>query len=236
MYNYLPTDDSPYHANFHTPQKIIISAPPNTLKQQQHTLGTYTIINGRECNGKPMYKHATADLVVAHALKVGENEEEGWVVAKWSTFGVKDHRCLQIPAPSATTPPIKDIDGNPWQEWNGRTWKGDPAIKCRPSYHGYGVEKVSAAGEERQGGAPGRSRRCAATPFPRLRSPAVRYPRLPSLPLTFASLAFTHPQVSGESMCFNTLSSASDTQHQGKAGKGSTGRGRSASPARMAAA
>ena len=184
MYSYLPTDDSPYHAQYHTPQKVTISAPPNSLKQQAHCLGVYTIVNGRECNGKPMYKHATADLVVAHALKVGENEEEGWVVAKWSTFGVKDHRCLQIPAPNAVTPPIKDIEGTPWQEWNGRAWVGDPAIKCRPSYHGWGVEKVS-----------------------------------------------------GESMCFNTLSSASDTQRQGKAGKSSSpGRGRSASPARMAAA
>ena len=99
MYDYLPTDDSPYHAHYHTPQKVTISAPPNSLKQQAHTLGVYCMVQGRTTNDKPMYKHATADLVLAHATKVGE--EEGWVVAKWSTFGVKDHRCLQIPAPGA---------------------------------------------------------------------------------------------------------------------------------------
>jgi hypothetical protein len=179
MYNYLPTDDSPYHAIYHTPQRITISAPPNSLKQQAHALGVYCMVQGRECNGKPMYKHATADLVLAHATKVGENDEEGWIVAKWSTFGVKDHRCLQIPAPQTVTPPIKDVESMPWQEWNGRAWVGMPKIKCRPTYHGFGVEKIN-----------------------------------------------------GEAMCHNTLSSAADTQRQGKAGK-SPGKGRGGSPQRM---
>ena len=31
---------------------------------------------------------------------------------------------------------------DPWQEWNGRDWIPAPSVKCRVSWHGWGLQKL----------------------------------------------------------------------------------------------
>ena len=79
LYDYLPNDDSPHHAKFHTPTKVSIEADINSLGPQTHCIGVYSMIEQREHNAKPMYKHISADLVlIAHTI----DGQEGWVVAQ----------------------------------------------------------------------------------------------------------------------------------------------------------
>jgi len=141
MYEYLPTDDSPMQTQFHRPAKVSLIGEINGLKQQSHCMGTYVRIEGRESNGQPIYKHATADLVLAKG-KIPANDqageaEDGWIIARWATFSVsqKDQRCMQISC--AGVPWDTKVKGQ-WQEWGSRGWVVAPSVHLRPSYHGYG--------------------------------------------------------------------------------------------------
>lgn len=74
-----------------TPSKVTLSGDCRGV--QSHCLGVYCKIEGRECGGRPMFKHATADLVLAAGLVDGE---PGWAVSRWTTFGVTEQRCMQV--------------------------------------------------------------------------------------------------------------------------------------------
>ena len=138
LYNYLPTDDSPHHAAFHIPSKVSLEGKINALKQQSHCLGTYVRVESREVHGLPMFKHATADLVLAKSKTVGEDgDEDGWVISRWATFSVnaKEQRCMQVACPGM--PFDAKTDGK-WSEWSGRKWIPAESVHLRPSYHGFG--------------------------------------------------------------------------------------------------
>lgn len=97
-------------------------------------------IEAREAHGAPIYKHATADLVLARAKNIGEEEGDGWCISRWATFGVahKEQRCMQVTCPGV--PFDAKADGK-WCEWNGRAWVEAPTVHLRPTYHGYGLGK-----------------------------------------------------------------------------------------------
>lgn len=92
-------------------------------------------------HGAPLYKHCTADLVLAKAKNIGGEDslDEGWAISRWATFNVqgKEQRCMQITCGNPL-PLDKKNDGK-WQEWNGRKWAEAPSVHLRPSYHGYGM-------------------------------------------------------------------------------------------------
>ena len=116
MYDYLPTGAALYKI----PAKVSVEGAINSLKQQSHALGTYVRIDGREAFGAPIYKHATADLVLAKSKTVGEDgAEEGWVISRWATFtvGGSDQRCMYVI--SSGMPWFGWNDGK-WLEWSGR--------------------------------------------------------------------------------------------------------------------
>lgn len=80
MYDYLPTD-AIATSDKHVPSKIIFSAEINALKVQAHCLGVYQIIPERlGPNGKAIYRHATADLVLMAATV---NDEEVRAHRSW---------------------------------------------------------------------------------------------------------------------------------------------------------
>ena len=62
------------------------------LKEQGHACGVYSLLRKEE-GGKPIWKHASADLVLAPA-KVGS--EDGWVVARFTTYGVRKEWCMRV--------------------------------------------------------------------------------------------------------------------------------------------
>ena len=194
MYDYLPTA-FPDETLWVTPAKVTLSGDPAALKGQTHCLGVYCKIEGREASGRPMWKHATADLVLAAAQV---DDEPGWVVSRWTTFGVKEQRCMQVAGQArivrsgqAVMVPISE--GNKeepqalpcmfkdavWQAWAGTDWADAPSVKCRASYHGWGVvggaqslhNAFSAAEEVRRTGqSAARSRgRSKSPPMPRPR-------------------------------------------------------------------
>ena len=135
MYDYLPTGAALYKI----PAKVSVEGAINSLKQQSHALGTYVRIDGREAFGAPIYKHATADLVLAKSKTVGEDgAEEGWVISRWATFtvGGSDQRCMYVI--SSGMPWFGWNDGK-WLEWSGRKWVAAESVKLRPSYHGHGA-------------------------------------------------------------------------------------------------
>ena len=74
------------------PSTLTISGDVTKLNMQTQCLGVYHRIEGREAAGRPIWKHATADLCIA-AQTV--DDEPGWVVSRWTTFGVKEQRCMQ---------------------------------------------------------------------------------------------------------------------------------------------
>lgn len=194
MYDYLPTayaDESLWV----TPTKITISGEISALKTQTHCLGVYIKIEGREAHGRPMWKHATADLVLA-AARV--DDEPGWVVSRWTTFGVKEQRCLQVAGQAqiqrnghAVMVPISEgnkeepqalpnmLKDPVWRAWAGNDWVEIPSVKCRASYHGWGLDRgdvsvhnAFSCAEEvvRRGQSPARSRgRSKSPPLPRPR-------------------------------------------------------------------
>jgi len=135
MYDYLPTD-AIATSDKHVPSKIVFSAEINALKVQAHCLGVYQIIPERlGPNGKAIYRHATADLVLMAATV---NDEEGWVISKFSTLP-NDRRCFQAACKGYP------FGSTPWSSWNGRDWVEEPTVKCRPSYHGYGLEPLGVS-------------------------------------------------------------------------------------------
>ena len=139
MYDYLPTDDSPLSAQFKIPTKLTLEGAINTLKLQNHCLGTYVRID-REMHGAPLFKHCTADLVLGKAKNVGEdNDEEGWAISRWATFSVqgKEQRCMQIACGHLL--PLDNKSDGKWQEWNGRAWIDAASVLLRPTYHGFGL-------------------------------------------------------------------------------------------------
>lgn len=103
------------------------------LKNQSGCQGVYAIVPGRLQNGLPVYKHTTADLCLTSA-KV--EDEDGWVIAQWTTLGTKEHRCMRARGKEF---PFADATSG-WQEWNGREWEAAATVKCRPSYHGWGQD------------------------------------------------------------------------------------------------
>ena len=139
LYDYLPTDDSPHHAKFHTPTKVSIEAEINSLGAQTHCIGVYAMVEHREHNAKPMYKHATADLVLIADTIDGQ---DGWMVAQWTTL--KDTKkeirsCLRVVTEGQGQFPFQGT----WQMWSGREWKDAPSLKCRPTYHGWGNDYLN---------------------------------------------------------------------------------------------
>lgn len=121
------------------PTKLSLTASINSLKAQTHCLGVYTLLEGKATkgeSGQPMWKHATEDLVIA-AAKLSSGED-GWVVAHFTTFGVKQQVCMRV----MTNPGEFPFKGAAWTEWDGHTWMPAPSTKCRPSWHGWGMEKL----------------------------------------------------------------------------------------------
>jgi len=146
LYDYLPRDDSQFQTLYHVPQKVSLEGKINSLKQQSHCLGTYVKIDGREVLGSPLFKHATADLVLHKARGIGdEGGDEGWAVSRWATFSVgsKEQRCLQV-ACSSMPYDSKAADGK-WTEWTGRAWVPAESVHLRPTYHGFGLGRGDAS-------------------------------------------------------------------------------------------
>jgi len=136
MYDYLPRDTASGSAK-HVPTKLVLKgdcpeSQISDLKGQAHCLGVYAKVPGRDSNGSPMWKHVDGDLVIASAEVDGE---KGWVIAQYTTFGVKDNRCMQLVGSE-----LFSNKASTWEAWNGRTWTKAENVKVRPSYHGWGMD------------------------------------------------------------------------------------------------
>lgn len=108
---------------------------------RSHARAHQVKIEGRESNGAPIYKHATSDLVLAKSktLQTEDSDEgEGWVVARWTTFGTKkEQRCMQIVQSGGM--PLDTKRDAKWVEWSGRRWEEAPSVRLKPTWHGYGL-------------------------------------------------------------------------------------------------
>ena len=128
---------------------MVIESKINALKQAQFACGVYNILLGEDRpwitgsetdnsvveNDKPIWKHSTEDLCLVFDKPPGG--EEGWVVAKWSTLKTKKQVTMRVK--TGDLPFSKDLV---WQEWDGRAWAPTPSVKCRPSWHGFGIDKL----------------------------------------------------------------------------------------------
>lgn len=139
LYDYLPSIPADAGApKKRIPTRVTIrELAVNGLKEQGHACGVYSLLRKEE-GGKPIWKHASADLVLAPA-KLGS--EDGWVVARFTTYGVRKEWCMRV-VTNGAMPFGKQAA---WQEWTGRDWLA-ANVACRPSYHGWGVEKLDRRG------------------------------------------------------------------------------------------
>ena len=119
------------------PNKLSIQADINSLKAQTHCCGVYTLMPKHQINSKPVWKHTCEDLVICSG---SFNGEDGWLVSRFTTSGSSRQQvCMRVVAPGKESLPTK---GHNWQEWNGRDWAAAPTVKCRASWHGWGLEKL----------------------------------------------------------------------------------------------
>jgi len=164
MYDYLPNETAAGSPK-RIPQKVTLEATINGLVQQAHCLGVYLLVT--DLRSGPVWKHATADLCLAASSIDGE---EGWSIGKYTTHGVKERRCMQVAC-----------EGYPfgtalvWSAWSGRSWEEQPSIKCRPSFHGFGLTSIT--GDDNTWNAQG-----APNSPPRRKSEAERAKRSSSSP------------------------------------------------------
>ena len=135
LYDYLPKIERDDDENSHkAPQKVVMRAGVNELKCQGHCEGVYTLVANTKCEGMPVYKHNTQDLLLA-ACKV--KSEDCWVVARSLTFDTKKQLSLKVATGAGALPFGTSLV---WQEWDGRDWAPAPSVKCRASFHGYGLD------------------------------------------------------------------------------------------------
>ena len=121
------------------PAKLCIEAPINSLKLQQGACGVYTLQKETR-EGKPVWKHATEDLCIVGQDTDGEHS---WAVARFTTSGSSRMQlCMRVNVADKTKLPCgKRCDGE-WEEWNGRDWAKATTVKCRSSWHGWGLDKL----------------------------------------------------------------------------------------------
>ena len=135
MYDYLPSEGQAQSPQRVPPKIVMTCDNPETgttaLKNQTRCLGVYVKVPGRDHNGHPIWKHVDEDLCFASSTVDGE---QGWVIAQFQTFGVKEHRSMTI---KGSELPITS-KASMWMAWNGRDWAEAPTVKCRGTYHGWG--------------------------------------------------------------------------------------------------
>ena len=81
----------------------------------------------------------------------GAGGDDAWVVCKFSTFSSRQMVCMKLPTdelPYACKTAV-------WQEWDGRDWRPAPSLKCRPSWHGWGLDKLDSTRLKFSPGSPG---------------------------------------------------------------------------------
>jgi len=122
------------------PKKVSMTAEINSLKAQTQCCGVYTLLPESKTSkggegGATMWKHSTEDLVLTSTKISGE---DGWVVTRFTTAGVRQQICMK----ALTNPGEFPFKNTTWQEWDGRGWIPAPSVKCRPSWHGWGLDKL----------------------------------------------------------------------------------------------
>jgi hypothetical protein len=145
------------------PAHVYIESKINALKQAQFACGVYNILLGEDRpwirgsesdnnvteNGQPIWKHSTEDLCLTYVkFKAGE---EGWAVCKWSTLATKKHITMRV-LTGGSLPFGKSLV---WQEWDGRDFVPAASVKCRPSWHGWGTDKLDRSRLKFAPGSPG---------------------------------------------------------------------------------
>lgn len=154
MYDYLPRDTASGSPK-HVPSKLVLKgnnpeSQISQLKDQAHCLGVYARVPNRE---PPMWKHVDGDLCIAQGDVDGD---KGWVICQFTTYGVKDNRCMQLVGTELHT-----AKAGVWEAWN-KTWTSVPDVKVRPSYHGWGMDVAGVVSNTEssvsppRGGSPGR--------------------------------------------------------------------------------
>jgi len=123
------------------PEKLCLQGEINALKKQTQCCGVYALMpakNGGDSKSPPVWKHATEDLQLCASKIKGD---EGWVVCKFSTANAHMQVCMRISTPDGQMPYDKSTQGQ-WQEFDGRDWINAPSVKCRASWHGWGLDKL----------------------------------------------------------------------------------------------
>lgn len=72
-------------------------------------------------------------------------------MCKWSTLATKKHITMRVLTGGAM-PFAKSLV---WQEWDGRDFIPAATVKCRPSWHGWGTDKLDRSRLKFSQGAPG---------------------------------------------------------------------------------
>ena len=124
------------------PPKLNLGSAINALKAQNHCAGVYVLQKqpGKpegEANKQPLYKHCSEDLQICAGTVKGE---PGWVVCKFSTASSgRQQVCMRL---SGASLPYERGNQGKWQEWDGRDWIPAPSVNCKPSWHGWGLDKL----------------------------------------------------------------------------------------------
>jgi len=133
-----PKELNKLYNNQGAPKKVSIEAEINSLKYQTHCCGVYTLLAELK-DGKPVWKHATEDLVLQ--LRPSDKGDEMWVIAKFSTAGTNMQVCMRVPVNEKDAMPFGSKAGT-WQEFTGKDWIAAATVKCRSTWHGWGLEKI----------------------------------------------------------------------------------------------
>ena len=99
------------------------------LQHQSRCLGVYTLVAGREVNGRPVYKHDGGDYWLAKTAHT-------WMVQRETNVGVDDTGILTLQDWGRSSPHDSAVT---WKEWDGETagWVDAPTLKCKIDLAGW---------------------------------------------------------------------------------------------------